>query len=268
MVVGAADTGKSTFAHWLFERLSALSQGALAFLDGDPGQSTLGPPTTVTLLVRQSGDAGFLWSGRRWRRFVGSTTPRNHEIALLTSVGRLTEVARSRKTHVTIYDTSGLIDPNQGGIELKLAKIDLLRPDTVVAIRLRHELDPLLGSLRRSKRSHLVELSATETTRRQSSVSRRNYRARRFAEHLAGAAVLPVDLGKMAVFPDTLPRQHQLVSFEDTAGFTRALGITMRMDESSGVAHILTPLRDPARIDSIRLARLAVDPETFLHQLL
>jgi polynucleotide 5'-kinase involved in rRNA processing len=41
MVVGAPDTGKSTFAHYLYEQLSEAGKAA-AFLDGDAGQACAG----------------------------------------------------------------------------------------------------------------------------------------------------------------------------------------------------------------------------------
>jgi polynucleotide 5'-kinase involved in rRNA processing len=48
MVIGAPDAGKSTFARYLFKRFQAEGLRA-AFLDGDPGQASLGPPTMLTL---------------------------------------------------------------------------------------------------------------------------------------------------------------------------------------------------------------------------
>ena len=50
LVVGAPDTGKSTFARWLVDRLAQVGQ-PVALLDGDVGQSSLGLPTTLTLAL-------------------------------------------------------------------------------------------------------------------------------------------------------------------------------------------------------------------------
>lgn len=51
MVIGATDTGKSTFARYLYRQLGADPGRRVAFLDGDPGQSSLGPPATMTLAL-------------------------------------------------------------------------------------------------------------------------------------------------------------------------------------------------------------------------
>jgi len=268
MVVGASDTGKSTFAHWLLEQLAARSSTPLAFLDGDPGQSTLGPPTTITLALARAGMVRFPGSGRRWRRFTGSTTPQNHVLPFLASVSRLVEVARSRKIRIIVYDTTGLIDPNHGGVPLKLAKIDLLHPEFLIAIRRKDELEPLLGPLRRSTRARIFELDPSPALQPRSMAARQRHRARRFARHFAGAALLEVDVSRFAVFPDDSPAPNQLLAFEDAAGFTLALGIAGRNDKTANTASILTPIRSLSAVDAIRLADMTVDPATFRDQML
>jgi hypothetical protein len=59
MVIGATDTGKSTFARYLYRRLGAEPGRQVAYLDGDPGQSTLGPPTTRHFALGTSGEVSF-----------------------------------------------------------------------------------------------------------------------------------------------------------------------------------------------------------------
>ena len=50
LIVGAPDTGKSTLARYLHQRLHDY-HACVARIDGDMGQATLGPPTTMTLRV-------------------------------------------------------------------------------------------------------------------------------------------------------------------------------------------------------------------------
>jgi polynucleotide 5'-hydroxyl-kinase GRC3/NOL9 len=134
MVVGASDVGKSTFARYLFRRLCRSSTG-VAYLDGDPGQSSLGPPTTMTLALARQGESTFPPCGPLWRGFVGSVSPAGHMLPVLTVAARLTGAAKKAGAQVIIYDTTGLVDPSRGGIALKLAKIDLLRPSVLLAIQ-------------------------------------------------------------------------------------------------------------------------------------
>ena len=48
-VLGGTDSGKTTFCQYLLGRLK--SQFLTAYIDCDPGQSVIGPPTTVGLNV-------------------------------------------------------------------------------------------------------------------------------------------------------------------------------------------------------------------------
>lgn len=267
MIVGGSDSGKSTFARWLALQLAAASKVPMAFLDGDPGQSILGPPTTVTLSVVPAGMTG-LRGGQQWRRFVGSITPRNHMLPLLTGVARLMETARARGIETIVFDTTGLIDPDQGGMALKWAKVDLLRPELLLAIQRRGELDPLLEPLRRSSRTRIVELAPAAQVRRRSSLARRLYRVRRFASHFAGAGRLSVDLEGFALVPDIRPVRNQLLAFEDAGGFLMALGIVSECAEGRSRTKIITRIRSLSRVDTIRFGDIAVDPSSFHDRLL
>ena len=158
MVVGPPDVGKSTFARYLFRRFCAVFP-CVAYLDGDPGQSTLGPPGTMTLALAEKGDETFPPKGRIWRGFVGSVSPAGHMLPVLICAARLAEAARDAGAQVIVYDTTGLIDPSRGGIYLKLAKIDLLRPAVLFAIQRKQEMSALVLPLQRSRRLQLIELT-------------------------------------------------------------------------------------------------------------
>lgn len=186
---------------------------------------------------------------------------------LLAGVARLVEVARRRRVRAIIYDTTGLIDPDQEGVQLKLAKIDLLCPEIVIAIRRANELEPLLAPLRKSARTRTVELDPAPELRPRNILVRQRHRAHRFAEHFAGAKLQRLDLTRFAVFPHAFPVPGQLLAFENAAGFTLALGIVTETDERAEAASIISPIRDLSAVDTVRLADLLVDPITFRDRL-
>lgn len=155
LVIGAPDVGKTTFARYLYQRLCELSR-CVAYLDGDPGQSTLGPPATIGLSVGVRGDAAFPPKGPSWRSFVGAVSPQGHMLPLLVGASRLERAARAQGVDTTVYDTSGLVDPGQGGLALKQAEIDLLQPSVVFAIQRSAELESLLVPLRWSSSVRVI----------------------------------------------------------------------------------------------------------------
>lgn len=262
MVVGPPDVGKSTFARYLFKRLNKLFR-RVAYLDGDPGQSSLGPPGTMTLALAENGDDTFPPRGRIWRGFVGSVSPAGHMLPVLTCAARLVGAAQKAGVQVVIYDTSGLVDPASGGIYLKLAKIDLLRPSVLFAIKRYQELNSLVLPLRRSRRIKVVELSPPPAVRRRDSSIRRAHRAAQFAKYFKNGSQLRVSWPQYAVFPAPRFDLHRLVAMEDADGFTIGLGIVTQIDRIYRQVMLHTVVASMNGVDAIRLGDVAVDPETF-----
>ena len=263
LVVGASDTGKSTLARYMFNRLR--DQGrSVAFIDGDPGQATLGPPTTLTMTFKP--DSVGEWSyglPQVWRSFIGSTTPQGHMLSLLVSAVRLTQAAQQNGAQVVVYDTSGLVEPARGGLALKNAKLDLLRPSSVYAIQRESELMPFLLPLRRSGRAQVIELRPSHAVVTRSPEVRREHRSRRFASHFSNAEPLELDWGRMAVYPYPDFRARRLVALEDFYGFTLGLGIVLSTNRPEQHVRLLTSVRSMAGVAAIRLGDVLVDPENF-----
>ena len=262
MVVGAPDAGKSTFARYLFQLLRSHGQ-KVAYLDGDPGQSALGPPTTLTLAYGISGNDEPFPAGLARRYFVGSTTPQGHMLPTLVGAARLVEAARQEGVRSIVYDTSGLVDPGQGGLALKSAKIDLLRPAVIFALQREQELEPLLLPLRRSQRTRVIDLRPSAAAVSRLSTTRREYRARQFARYFAGARRVELGWTKVAVLPLPVFRLHRLAALEGQDGFTLALGIVLEIDRASRQVTLLTPLHSLAGVNALRLGDVLLDPDTF-----
>lgn len=264
LVLGAPDVGKSTFARYLYRRLSAETP-AVAYLDGDPGQSALGPPTTMTLALGLDEE-----SGRRWHRFVGATSPRGplRVLPVLVGAARLIQAAHEAGATTVIYDTSGLVDPAQGGAALKLAQVDPLRvqPAAVFAIQHSYELEALLVPLRRSRRTRIVDLRPAAAARPRQRTDRQAYRARQFARYFATARSLAVNWKVLAVLPAPQFLPNRLVALEDAGGFTLGLGLVRDHDPRAGLVTLFTPLRSTAGVDTLHLGDLTLDPETFRDQ--
>jgi polynucleotide 5'-hydroxyl-kinase GRC3/NOL9 len=261
MVIGAPDTGKSTFARHLYTRLCALHE-RVAFIDGDIGQASLGPPTMMTLALRQGGETGFPPGGPRWRVFVGATSPRGHMLPTLIGVYKLARRAQELGAPVTVLDTTGLVAPEQGGPALKLAKVDLLEPTVVFAIRRGNELEPILGPLRRSARTRVVELPAASSVRPRDMLTRRAHRARLFTQYFAAAYPLEISWARLAVFPAPCFSRYQLVAMEDRRGFALALGIVLEVDHARKTVLLFTPAHSLSEVDALRVGDVWINPET------
>lgn len=267
MVIGAPDAGKSTFARYLYHRMSQEGKNP-AYLDGDPGQSFLGPPTTLTLgmgLNEGSDQLSGYYSmfTRIWRSFIGSVTPRGHMLDMLVGAERLVRAANQQGVELVVYDTCGLVDPLQGGFNLKMGKIDLLHPTTVIALQKGTELEPLLVPLRRSRRTHLVELHPSPEVQERSAEFRKSFRASQFAKYFSKSVSLVVDWCRIAVMPWPRFSLNRLVALEDAGGFTLGLGIVVEISRPERWIRLLTPVTSLEGIDTLRLGDVRIDLHTY-----
>jgi polynucleotide 5'-hydroxyl-kinase GRC3/NOL9 len=265
MVIGATDTGKSTFARYLYRRLCAEPGRRVAYLDGDPGQSTLGPPTTLTLALGASGDASFPPAGPRWQRFVQSTSPRGHMLPVLVSAARLAQAARDAGADAIVYDTSGLVSQAEGGVNLKLAKLELLRPSVVFSIQRDRELEPIIAPLRRSY-IRLIELSPSPAAQRRDVPTRQAHRASQYERYLSAARSVTVDWDRLAVFPAPRFVFNQLVALEDAEGFTLTLGIVEWADMKAKRVTLRASLASLDKVKALRLGDVTLDLKTLKDQ--
>ena len=261
MVIGAPDTGKSTFARYLYRQLCAF-HSRVGFIDGDVGQASLGPPTTMTLAVRQPGEEGFPPGGPRVRFFVGSNSPRGHMLSTVIGAYKLARRAQEMGVTATVLDTTGLVSRAQAGGVLKQAKVDLLEPTVVFAIQRGMELEHLLVPLRRSMRTRVVDLPVAPAVRPRDVPARRAHRAEAFRRYFAEAETLEVVWPRLAVFPAPSFSRGRLVALEDVHGFALALGVVMGTDATRRTVQLHTPARSLEGVDALRLGDLWLDPET------
>ncbi len=142
MVIGAPDTGKTTFSTFLANQ--ALERGiSVAVIDSDIGQSDIGPPSTIGLAFVQNVimDIGDVEADEF--HFVGTTSVQDICDMVLGLKG-LVEKAKDR-AELVIIDTCGYVLGDTGR-KLKISKLQAVNPDFVVALQRREELYPILRS--------------------------------------------------------------------------------------------------------------------------
>lgn len=262
MVMGAPDTGKSTFARYLYQRVCRAGR-RVAFLDGDPGQSVLGPPTTMTVALGQARDDHFPPRGSSWRWFVGATSPRGHLLQILVGISRLVDAAYAGGAEAVVFDTSGFVDAATGGMALKMAKIELLRPSAVFALARGQELDALTTPLRHWPHLRLFRLPPSTAVQVRDQAVRQAARAARFAAYFARAQAQVIGWGHLAVLPAPRFAAQRLVALQGRDGFARSLGIILEDDPAAQTVTLLARAIDLKGVATLRMGDTFVDPVTW-----
>lgn len=128
-VIGAPDTGKSTFSLYLANRLIDNGQRPL-LLDADVGQGDLAPPTCIgaAVLLRQCIDLSMIKADHV--SFIGSIQPSNNETRIIKCVNKL--ITKSRYYDRCIINTDGYV--NGKGVGYKLRLLNKIKPDCIVSL--------------------------------------------------------------------------------------------------------------------------------------
>lgn len=219
LLLGGSDVGKSTFCRALAQK--GLSAGRkTAVVDTDVGQSSLGLPGTVTLVISDSpGECGAQSAERRaWGSrtlfFVGAVSPRDCLMNQLVATARACQAAWEAGTELIIVDTTGYISAPEGAL-LKRAKIDTIRPDAVVALPHRNELQCILGAYAGSAFPRVVVLPPSPRASGRKRETRRKARQERFRDYFRGAKRFQLFLSQrvlLADFPLIWERHHSALA--------------------------------------------------------
>jgi polynucleotide 5'-hydroxyl-kinase GRC3/NOL9 len=259
-LLGGIDTGKTTFGLELVRRASAAGLRT-AYVDADVGQSTVGPPTTIGMRIVDEPGAVVRDSLRiaDALAFVGSISPKGHMLPLVAGTTKLVAWAKQAGAHLVVVDTTGLVAGLQGQA-LKYYKLDLIRPDHVVAFERGGELEPLVGIAKRFTSARVIETPVDPRALPRSVDERMTYREEQFAAYFAsGASRWRV---KPTVFMPTLPPEFDLalldglvVGMDDGLGVCTGIGI-LEYDVAEDILRMATPVSEGVkglRLGSIRI---------------
>lgn len=261
MLLGAPDTGKSSFARQLLESVVASGKQG-AYIDADVGQTTVGPPACVGLKwVRSAADLERLNEADDLR-FVGSISPKHLVLQEVIATASLVDAARD-EVDVIVIDTTGAVS-GVTGQTLKFHKLELCRPSVLVALQRGSEIEPIIGMARRFFSADVRIVGVLPDVAPMSPIERSARRAEAFARALAP----PLHRWKVrpTVFAPSLPtgldftRLHNmLVGVHDGTG--RCLGLGILTVEEDDRLLVMTSVTDG--MQGLRLASLRIDPETF-----
>jgi polynucleotide 5'-hydroxyl-kinase GRC3/NOL9 len=281
LLLGAADTGKTTLMEALVKRLAR--RRPVALVDADVGQSHIGPPTTVGwTVVRGSVDAPMRKSAdactgdariaptlprfpastydARGIAFVGDVTPVGHLLQLAAALALCVEQAR-QAAEVILIDTPGLV---AGGAACSLwwTVQRWLRPERIIAIQREDELGELLQGLQ-ADLSAVERVEAPAGLRRKSPEARQEHRRRLFEEYFRDAAAHTLSLKGLAVrstqrmTPDSV--LGRIVSLTDAAGQDLAIGVIERWQPRRAQMTIRAPRLDMQRVRCVTLGDVRIE---------
>jgi polynucleotide 5'-hydroxyl-kinase GRC3/NOL9 len=181
MVIGAVDTGKTHFCTELAN--AGVRAGlAVAIVDADVGQSEIGAPGTIGMAVAEAPFESMSQLSPRRLYFIGATSPIRHVAECVVGTKKMVDAALATGSKLVIVDTTGLID-GELGRKLKTYKIDLTRPDYIVGIQKKREIEGLLAPFEKIRSMRTIKLTSSELAHPKPAEFRAARRQTKFYNH-------------------------------------------------------------------------------------
>ena len=258
LLLGAADTGKTTLMDALAERLAR--RQPVALVDADTGQSHIGPPTTVGWTLRETRSGAPNMAAARGIAFVGDVTPVGHLLQLVAALALCVEQAR-QAADVVLIDTPGLV---AGGAACSLwwTVQRLLRPERIVAIQRENEMGELLGGLEAGL-SAIKKVKSAAQLRRKSPEARQEHRRRLFEEYFRDATDYTLSLKGLAVrstqrmTPDSVV--GRIVGLADAGGQDMAIGVIKGWQQRKAKMTVRAPSLEIGRVRCLTVGNARID---------
>ena len=194
VVVGTVDSGKTSFCTYLINKV--LSQKRkVAVLDGDMGQSDVGPPSTVAyaFVIRSITDLFSLRAKNAF--FVGETSPNRVADKVTAALARLKKEILAGNPEFVVTNTDGWVE-GESAVKYKIQLIEELNPDVIFLVQQKDELAPLISGLEKFKK---VVVESPSSIRQRDIEKRRSLRELGYLKYLGNAKIQSLSLSWLKV---------------------------------------------------------------------
>jgi len=189
IVLGTVDSGKTSFCTYLINRLLREKQ-KVAILDGDLGQSDIGPPCTVAYTFATKPITDLFNLEARNASFVGVTSPSKAINKVIEGLTSLKNEILSNNPDFVVVNTDGWIE-GEDAVNYKVQLIEEFNPDIIFCIQQKDELAPLLNALEKFRR---IVVDSPSAIKQRSKERRRSLRELGYIKYLRNAKVQSLPL--------------------------------------------------------------------------
>jgi polynucleotide 5'-hydroxyl-kinase GRC3/NOL9 len=199
MVLGAVDSGKTSFCTYLINGLLR-EKKKVAILDGDLGQSDIGPPCTVayTFVTKPITDLFNLEAKNAF--FVGVTSPNTAIKKVIEGLISIKREILSSNPDFIVINTDGWIGEEEA-VNYKIQLFKELNPHIIFCIQQKDELTPLLNAL---EKSMTIVVDSPSAVKQRSREKRRSLRELGYIKYLRNAKVQSLPLSWLKIEEDEL----------------------------------------------------------------
>jgi polynucleotide 5'-hydroxyl-kinase GRC3/NOL9 len=199
IVLGTVDSGKTSFCTYLANRLLN-GRYKVAILDGDLGQSDIGPPCTLAyaFVSRHVTDLFNLEAKNAF--FVGVTSPSRAVEKVIRGLTLLNAEILSNNPDFVIVNTDGWVE-GEDAVNYKVQLIEKIKPSIIYCIQQEEKLKPLLEAV---KGFQIVIIDSPPTIKQRSRDKRRSLRELGYIKYLKNSKVQSIPASWLKIESDEI----------------------------------------------------------------
>lgn len=194
LVLGTVDSGKTSFCTYLVNRLLN-EKYKVAILDGDLGQSDIGPPCTISYALVSKYVTDLFNLEAKNAYFVGATTPSKAVENVLYGLTLMNTEIQGSNPDFVIVNTDGWVD-GEDAVSYKIQLIEKINPNILYCIQQDDKLKPLLESIKGFK---TVIIDSPSAIKQRSRDKRRSLRELGYIKYLKNSKVQSIPISWLKI---------------------------------------------------------------------
>ena len=250
MVMGGVDSGKTSFCAYLANRALKKKLKA-AVIDGDLGQSDIGPPSTVGFshVTKPMKDLFEMEVERAC--FIGVTTPSLAVSKVIEELTTLKNRVLETDVEFLIINTDGWIE-GEDAVKYKVQLAEKATPDIVVGIQRADELTPILTVLKETTK--IIAIYSPLAIQKRNREKRKILRELGYKKYLKNAKVQLFHLNQVKIkdaFSESWEnltkeeiQEDLLVALQDAQLNFLGIGILYGIDFERGLVKVYTTVSE------------------------
>jgi len=199
IVLGTVDSGKTSFCTYLMNRLLN-EKHKVAILDGDLGQSDIGPPCTLAYAFVSKHVTDLFNLEAKNAFFVGVTSPSKAVEKVIQGMTLLYAEMLSGNPDFVVINSDGWVEGEEA-IAYKVQLIEKINPGIIYCIQQDEKLKPLLEAVKDFK---TVVIDSPQTIKQRSREKRRSLRELGYIKYLKNARVQSIPVSWLKIESDEI----------------------------------------------------------------
>ncbi|MEM4733727.1 MAG: Clp1/GlmU family protein [Candidatus Bathyarchaeia archaeon] len=191
MAIGKADAGKTSFCTYLVNNLVSAKQ-RIVILDGDLGQSDVGPPCTVAYACVTKPLIELYELKAENAFFVGVTSPSEAMDKMIEGLALMKSEIMTKTVDFVVINTDGWVEGDDAA-RYKAQLVERLKPDIIFHIQQKNEPASLIEAIHFNK----IVVESSFAVKQRSPEKRRLLREMSYAKYFAGAKVRSLLLSQL-----------------------------------------------------------------------